>query len=115
MLIRRKHEYESFLCGLLLKGLDIRSFVFAVRSFNVEIALIRDQVSQKDIGVGRLSFWRNAINKIFQHKSSKQDSTVDVPRHPVVLELRRVRLQYYFGCGCEEQQRQSQIIIIIIC
>ncbi|ODM95752.1 NADH dehydrogenase (ubiquinone) complex I, assembly factor 6, partial [Orchesella cincta] len=82
----RKHEFENFLCALLLPTADIRGFVFAVRSFNVEIALIRDQVSQKDIGLARLAFWRDAINKVFANKSN---SSTNLPRHPVVLELSR--------------------------
>lgn len=88
----RKHEYESFLCTLLLSGADIRSFIFAVRAFNVEIALIRDQISQKEIGVGRISFWRDAINKTFK---KKPEDLSDVPRHPTILELNRVNQNLY--------------------
>ncbi|CAL8131524.1 unnamed protein product [Orchesella dallaii] len=80
----RKHEFENFLCTLLLPDVDIRAFVFAVRSFNVEIALIRDQVSQKDIGFGRIAFWKDAVNKVFANKTNP---SINIPRHPVVLEL----------------------------
>lgn len=87
--LHRKYEYENFLCTLLLSGNDHRAFIFAVRAFNVEIALIRDQVSQRDIGLGRLAFWRDAVNKIFRRGESSLKE--DVPRHPVVLELNRVK------------------------
>lgn len=55
------------------------AFIFD-RAFNVEIASIRDQVSQKYAGFGRMVFWRELVNDIY-----KDDKPI--PSHPVAKEL----------------------------
>lgn len=76
----RKHDYENFLPTLLLPK-SIRSAGIAIRAFNVEVALVEDQVSEKKIGEMRLKFWEEAVNEIYNGNP---------PRNPVGIELYRV-------------------------
>lgn len=79
----RKYEYENFTCTLLLKG-TARSCAIAVRSFNVEVSRVSQQVSQSSIGEMRLKFWEDLVEKCFT-KDVK-----NVPQHPVAVELFKV-------------------------
>ncbi|XP_050309139.1 NADH dehydrogenase (ubiquinone) complex I, assembly factor 6-like isoform X6 [Anthonomus grandis grandis] len=76
----RKYDYENFICTILLKSKS-RSVAVAVRSFNVEVARVAEQVSQKDIGLMRLKFWEEVIEKCYSNDIKQ------VPRHPVAVEL----------------------------
>jgi len=78
-----------FLCTLLIPSHILRSKMMTIRAFNTEVALVRDQVSQKDIGLSRLVFWREALNKLFQSKKDRADRS-RVHRQPTVMELSRV-------------------------
>ncbi|XP_070604146.1 NADH dehydrogenase (ubiquinone) complex I, assembly factor 6 isoform X2 [Erythrolamprus reginae] len=73
----RKRDYEGFLCALLLPA-ESRASVLALRAFNVELAQIRDSVTEKTIGLMRIEFWRKAVEDIYQ------DSP---PQQPVAIEL----------------------------
>ncbi|KAM9308432.1 NADH dehydrogenase (ubiquinone) complex I, assembly factor 6-like [Gastrophryne carolinensis] len=73
----RKRDYEGFLCTLLLPPESQRS-VFALRAFNVELSQVKDSVSQKNLGLMRMQFWRESLEEIYQE---------DPPHHPVALEL----------------------------
>lgn len=73
----RKFDYENYLCILLLPH-SIRSTAFAVRAFNVELAQIRDTVSDRTIGLMRLQFWKDSLEKIY---------AAHPPQTPVALEL----------------------------
>ena len=66
----------------------IRSGIFAVRALNAEVAMVRDLVTQKELGMGRMFFWRDAVNQAFLRKQSK---STNVPKHPVVVEFSKVR------------------------
>ncbi|XP_071410232.1 NADH dehydrogenase (ubiquinone) complex I, assembly factor 6 isoform X3 [Pithys albifrons albifrons] len=75
----RKRDYEGFLCSLLLPA-DSRTSAFALRAFNVELAQIKDSVTQKTTGLMRMQFWREAVEDIY----------CDNPPHqPVATELWR--------------------------
>ncbi|XP_050598479.1 NADH dehydrogenase (ubiquinone) complex I, assembly factor 6 [Bombus affinis] len=76
----RKHDYENFLCTLLLSNKN-EAAAFAIRAFNVEVAQIRDQVSDYKIGEMRLQFWSDALNNTYKGNP---------PRNPVMLELHRI-------------------------
>ncbi|CAG9772020.1 unnamed protein product [Ceutorhynchus assimilis] len=78
----RKYDYENFLCTILLKNTS-RSVALAVRGLNVEIARVAEQTSQDNIGLMRLKFWEETINKCYS-KDLKL-----IPKHPVALELYR--------------------------
>lgn len=77
--IVRKRDYDGFLCSLLLPDAARRSSL-ALRAFNVELAQIKDSVSQKTIGLMRMQFWRSAVGDIYRD---------DPPVQPVSAELWR--------------------------
>ncbi|CAG9858288.1 unnamed protein product [Phyllotreta striolata] len=76
----KKYDYENFVCTLLLKN-SIRCSAFAIRSFNVEIAQVAEQVSQETIGQMRLKFWEDTVEKCLSNDYKA------VPKHPVAQEL----------------------------
>ena len=65
---------------------DARSCAFAVRSFNIEVSRIAEQVTQREIGLMRIQFWDDVVNHCFSNESRK------IPRHPVAIELFKVSL-----------------------
>ncbi|XP_050426156.1 NADH dehydrogenase (ubiquinone) complex I, assembly factor 6 [Adelges cooleyi] len=73
----RKHDFENYLCTLLLPK-KIRRTGVAVRAFNIEVATIQDQVTDTKIGQMRCKFWENSLAQIYEDK---------VPKHPVLIEL----------------------------
>ncbi|XP_006008824.1 NADH dehydrogenase (ubiquinone) complex I, assembly factor 6 isoform X2 [Latimeria chalumnae] len=72
-----KRDHDSYLCSLLVPPESRRS-VFALKAFNVELAQIKDSVSQKTIGLMRMQFWKEAMEEIYS------DSP---PPQPVAVEL----------------------------
>ncbi|KAM5137259.1 NADH dehydrogenase (ubiquinone) complex I, assembly factor 6 isoform 1-T1 [Callospermophilus lateralis] len=73
----RKRDYESYLCSLLLPA-ESRSSAFALRAFNVELAQIKDSVSEKAIGLMRMQFWKKTVEEIYHDNP---------PHQPVAIEL----------------------------
>ncbi|CAF3753528.1 unnamed protein product [Adineta steineri] len=80
----RKADYENFLCTGLLRPSFIQRPAMAIRALNVELALIRDQVSNTQIGQMRLQFWRETIDSIY---SSINENTNRKINHPVAREI----------------------------
>ncbi|KAE8752886.1 hypothetical protein FOCC_FOCC000231 [Frankliniella occidentalis] len=76
----KKHDFENYLCSVFLRRRD-QECAFAIRAFNIEVANIEGQVSQATIGLMRLKFWEEAIEKIFKDNP---------PHHPVAQEIHRV-------------------------
>ncbi|XP_042320017.1 NADH dehydrogenase (ubiquinone) complex I, assembly factor 6 isoform X2 [Sceloporus undulatus] len=74
---RRKRDYEGFLCSLLLPA-GSRPSAFALRAFNIELAQIKDSITQKTIGLMRLQFWRKTVEDIYHDNP---------PQQPVAIEL----------------------------
>ncbi|XP_004680071.1 PREDICTED: NADH dehydrogenase (ubiquinone) complex I, assembly factor 6 [Condylura cristata] len=73
----RKRDYEGYLCSLLFPAKS-RSSAFALRAFNVELAQIKDSISEKTIGLMRMQFWKKTVDDIY----------CDNPPHqPVAIEL----------------------------
>ncbi|MCP5381980.1 MAG: squalene/phytoene synthase family protein [Kordiimonadaceae bacterium] len=73
----KKYDYDRFLITLFAKA-DIREDLFALYSFNHEVAKIREAVSEPMLGEIRLQWWRESIEGIAS----------DNPRnHEVVLPL----------------------------
>lgn len=73
----RKHDFENYLCTLLLHK-NIRRTGFAVRAFNIEVATLQDQISDMKIGEMRFKFWESSLTEIYKNK---------IPKHPVLMEL----------------------------
>ncbi|MEZ5758850.1 MAG: phytoene/squalene synthase family protein [Emcibacteraceae bacterium] len=59
----KKYDYDRFLITLFAKA-DIREDLFALYSFNHEVAKIREAVSEPMLGEIRLQWWREAIEGI---------------------------------------------------
>ncbi|XP_030880082.1 NADH dehydrogenase (ubiquinone) complex I, assembly factor 6 isoform X1 [Leptonychotes weddellii] len=77
MELLRKRDYEGYLCSLLLPA-ESRSSAFALRAFNVELAQVKDSVSEKTIGLMRMEFWKKTVDDIYCDNP---------PQQPVALEL----------------------------
>lgn len=83
----RKVDYENFLSTGLLRPASLQRPAMALRALNVELSLIRDQISNSQIGKMRLEFWRETIDTIYASVNN------DLPRkinHPVARELNLV-------------------------
>lgn len=63
----RSYDYHHYLCLLHLSP-PMRRAAFALRSFNVEISRAMDVASDPKIGLMRLLWWQDAIDKIFANK-----------------------------------------------
>ncbi|XP_068180028.1 NADH dehydrogenase (ubiquinone) complex I, assembly factor 6 isoform X2 [Antennarius striatus] len=75
----RSRDYDGFLSSLLLPK-EARRSSLALRAFNVELAQVKDSISQKTIGLMRMQFWKTAIEDIFRD---------DPPNQPISAELWR--------------------------
>lgn len=76
----RNYDYHHYLCLLELPP-NMRKSAFALRAFNVETAKAVDVASDPRIGLMRLLWWQEAIDKIFSNK---------LIEHPVALALASV-------------------------
>lgn len=79
----RKHDYDHYLTTLLLPR-HVQPAVFAIRAFNVEVALVstvtniralimaqyctqvKDVVSEKNIGQMRIQFWKDVVSGMYK-------------------------------------------------
>ncbi|KAL8525187.1 hypothetical protein ACS0TY_014711 [Phlomoides rotata] len=63
----RNYDYHHYLCLLELPP-NMRKPAFALRAFNVETARAMDVASDPRIGLMRLLWWQESIDKIFSNK-----------------------------------------------
>jgi NADH dehydrogenase [ubiquinone] 1 alpha subcomplex assembly factor 6 len=79
----KRWDYDNYLVGLLFPQ-KFRDSFFAVRAFNVEIALLKDQLSRNSFHVGkiRFQFWRDILNSIYGVSEVSQ-------QHPAANALER--------------------------
>ncbi|KAF9931414.1 NADH dehydrogenase (ubiquinone) complex I, assembly factor 6 [Linnemannia zychae] len=75
--IVRKADYEGFLCSQFFPTHQ-KATQLALRAFNIELASIRESVSNTDIGRMRMQFWRDSLEKVFAGVP---------PQQPVALAL----------------------------
>ena len=80
----RKADYENFISTGLLRPPSLQRPAMAIRALNVELALIRDQVSNAQIGQMRLQFWRETIDSIYATLETEQARKIN---HPVAREI----------------------------
>lgn len=80
----KRCDYENFLCTLLLPG-TLRGKAFVLRAFQVELAQVKEVVTEKNLGLIRMQFWTDAINQVY-----KKD---DIPPSKVLTELNKLILQ----------------------
>ncbi|EYU34367.1 hypothetical protein MIMGU_mgv1a026722mg [Erythranthe guttata] len=63
----RNYDYHHYLCLLELPQ-NMRKSAFAIRAFNVETSRAMDVASDPRIGLMRLLWWQESIDKIFSNK-----------------------------------------------
>ncbi|XP_020890778.1 NADH dehydrogenase (ubiquinone) complex I, assembly factor 6 isoform X2 [Arabidopsis lyrata subsp. lyrata] len=63
----RNYDYHHYLCLLELPT-EMRKAAFALRAFNVETARAMDVASDPKIGLMRLLWWQEAIDKLYTKK-----------------------------------------------
>lgn len=73
----RRHDRDRFLTALFMPG-AARADALAVYAFNIEIASIREMVSEPLAGLVRLQWWRDALDGIYAGAP---------PAHPVARAL----------------------------
>jgi NADH dehydrogenase [ubiquinone] 1 alpha subcomplex assembly factor 6 len=73
----RRFDHDRYLCALFVPG-RARAHVLALHAFNVEVARIRELVSEPMMGLIRLQWWREAIDGARQGTARK---------HPVAIGL----------------------------
>ncbi|XP_041376503.1 NADH dehydrogenase (ubiquinone) complex I, assembly factor 6-like isoform X2 [Gigantopelta aegis] len=73
----RKNDHENFLCCLLLSG-AVQRAAFALRAFNIELAQVRDTVTDGNRGLMKMQFWKDGIEQIYRKTP---------PQTPVAIEL----------------------------
>ncbi|GAB2256000.1 hypothetical protein Droror1_Dr00009778 [Drosera rotundifolia] len=67
----RNYDYHHYLCLLELPP-KMRRAAFALRAFNVETAKAMDVASDPKIGLMRLLWWQEAIDKMYMNKLIEQ-------------------------------------------
>ncbi|KAG2748937.1 hypothetical protein P692DRAFT_20549136 [Suillus brevipes Sb2] len=102
----RKHDYEGYLTSQLYPK-RFQGGYFALRAFYIELATVREAVSQTTLGQARLMFWRDAMKDIYNDKP---------PRHPIALAIHEATRDthlplYHFNRIVEarEQELHNQI------
>lgn len=102
----RKHDYEGYLTSQLYPK-RFQGGYFALRAFYIELAMVREAVSQTTLGQARLMFWRDAMKDIYNDKP---------PRHPIALAIHEATWDrhlplYHFNRIIEarEQELHNQI------
>ena len=73
----KKHDYDRYLSSLFIPS-NHRDHVWALGAFNIELAMIKDIVSDINIGKMRFAWWRETIDRLFDGS---------VPEHPVAQGL----------------------------
>ncbi|KAI8144995.1 isoprenoid synthase domain-containing protein [Fennellomyces sp. T-0311] len=73
----RQRDYEGYLC-VAFYPTELRDTEYAIRAFNVELASIRESVSNPNTGKMRMQFWKDAIDKIYKGQP---------PQQPIALAL----------------------------
>ncbi|KAI7858254.1 isoprenoid synthase domain-containing protein [Circinella umbellata] len=74
---RRQRDYEGYLCVPFYPR-HVRDVEYAIRAFNVELASIRESVSNPNTGKMRMQFWKDTIDKIYKGNP---------PQQPIALAL----------------------------
>ena len=90
----KRRDYEHYLTSLLLPD-RIRPMGFALRALNVEIASIRDNVSDTSIGKMRVQFWKDGINELQKINNTTENyDECQIPNHPILIELHKCLLKH---------------------
>jgi phytoene synthase len=79
----RRYDYDRYLTTLFAPA-DRRAALYALLAFNLEIAKVRETVTEPLLGQIRLQWWREAIAQIYD---DGPDRTLEARRHAVVNPL----------------------------
>ncbi|KAN0066557.1 hypothetical protein ACQY0O_000651 [Thecaphora frezii] len=74
----KRRDYPSYLAHSFYPK-HLQTHYLAIRAFNVELASLKDSVSNELLGQMRMGWWREAVKGAFDNRPAK---------HPVVLALR---------------------------
>jgi len=94
----RSEDRDRFLCAMFAPPRH-REALFALYAFNLEVARIRESVSENLIGLMRLQWWRDAMVSINQGKT---------PLHPVAEALAEIVSSYSLKLSHFEQLIDSR-------
>jgi phytoene synthase len=72
----RRYDHDRFLASLFAPA-DRRASLWALLAFNLEIARVREVVSQPIIGQIRLQWWRDALEEIYTGKPPRRHEVVE--------------------------------------
>ncbi|KAJ0106592.1 hypothetical protein Patl1_18822 [Pistacia atlantica] len=95
----RNYDYHHYLCLLELPT-SMRKAAFALRAFNVETSKAMDVASDPRIGLMRLVWWQEAIDKIYTNKRIE---------HPTAQALASVVSEYKISKGWLKRSVQARI------
>lgn len=73
----RERDYPAYLTHVAYPR-ALQPHFFALRAFHIELASLKDVVSNELVGRVRMQWWRDAIEGIYQNR---------VPKHPIVQGL----------------------------
>lgn len=79
----QKRDNDSYLCGLLMPA-SMRDDYFALCSFNIELASIKDRMSDDSGSVAtqfRVEWWRNVVQNLDQDTLAEDSPVVRALRH----------------------------------
>lgn len=90
--IVKEHDYNRFLTGLFAAP-DKRDDLYTLYAFNYEIAKTRETVSDTTLGLIRLTWWREAIDEIYEGTKIRQHEVVE----PLAVIIKKYNLpKHYF-------------------
>ena len=61
----REYDYHRYFAATFAPG-DVRRGLIALYAFNLEIASVRERVSEAILGQMRLQWWRDTIGEIYR-------------------------------------------------
>ncbi|CAG8440960.1 4292_t:CDS:2 [Dentiscutata heterogama] len=67
----RKHDPENYLVSMFYPK-HLQKVYYTIRAFNLELVMVRDSVSNPQIGKIRMQFWRDTIDNVFKGKPPQQ-------------------------------------------
>jgi len=85
----RRYDYDRYLCALFAPA-ERRRALLALYAFNLEVAAIREVVSEPLLGQMRLQWWRDVVEDVYAG---------NVPGHPIARPLSRAVHRYELSRG----------------
>lgn len=85
----KQNDYDRYISTLLAPKAKIED-ILAILEFNIEIASVKNRVSEKMIGLIRLEWWREAIDEIYDEAKTPRN-------HIIVNKLSELCSKYNFN------------------